>query len=757
MAFEKGTASSTFDLMDKLTTFMASVSGWSVRSNINQYDKVYYSSGNNGKRDLYIRQRIGPPEPFLRGGDQHDYGDGDTGFLNFQAYMYFPQDGDAYSGSSEIGQFGPRRFFVGGETNNMYHQDILSDQPGGAPHVIVGTPADESSVSDTYPDYYCMERRRWSAQTGRPDGSDIVHVSNKPITTDSYRYFYFADIEAPNDEGIRRYSLRRYGGHYNDDGTIDRYTIMPDVGWKVKFIVYAEDRRYRRPYIYVSGEADEFAKINLLNNQVTSLTGPSWPDRGSGVYEQDANSTMTWNGDKLIYMIREDKDWGVFNMHTETWRCTTDPEDPSFRSFPTTPDDFSMPMASMFGFLSKSISGFQYDRLYVSHNTNDSILYMELDDNGLPHSGNPFWNNQGPVTSSDYEMTGVIIFNRHGRMFHGSRDTRGDPNGIYEIYTDYPNRPMLYADIKESGENRWYSTSFCYFPEQGTYGPNIEFTDGYACRVRTSIGSDTEYIFIADENRVIVATKSNSLLNASLSDNTYDWSVAYMGAIDSRYDATPYGEFIENVNAGYSKKIRLNNVEGVFEEGKRYFVADTTGNGDYNMYNHIWNKNYTISPSESIVVQKVENDVITASLKHNYSAGTKISLDPQPVGLFFWESEKFQMTNISNRLYDDRCGSDDPSAQIYTCSIPEGDVTASAEESTYTNTNLLLWEYIVSTSEGEGNYISREVRGKLKGMYAVGKSSGIDSDQTVSVDGESYLIIELLDYNKYVAIGPINS
>ena len=92
MAFEKGTATDTFDLFDKLTTFMTTVPGWQLWANIDGYnypDFVYYSTGSNGKNDIYIRQKIGSPEPFLFGADQYDYGNGDSGFINFFSYLYY--------------------------------------------------------------------------------------------------------------------------------------------------------------------------------------------------------------------------------------------------------------------------------------------------------------------------------------------------------------------------------------------------------------------------------------------------------------------------------------------------------------------------------------------------------------------------------------------------------------------------------------------------------------------------------------------
>jgi len=766
MAYEIGTATSTFDLLDKLATFMSSVSGWTLWSNIGPYDKVYRSAGSNGKNEIFIRQRLGPVETFLRGADQHDYGNGDTGFLNFQAYVSFPQDGDAYAGASEIGQFGPRRFFTGAYTNHTYHQDMLSDKPGGAPHVLYGEPEQELSPDPGTTDTNCRARRRWKIQRNHPNAGSAYYNDNKPMATDAHRYFYFFDIAAGNS-ALRRYSLRRLGGHYNDDGTTDYYYQLPVLSsFQSTQGVYVEDRTTRRPWLYFSSTStyNGIKRLNLLNHSVQNIYGITWPDRGGGIYGMGCNALWAWNGDRYIYILRsgggtvgdESGDWGRLDILTHQWKSTTDPENPVFRSIPSTPTDYRFNGApNSMAFLDKRISGFQYDRLYVAHGGTKYMLYLELGEDGLPHTGNPYWTPQGhSTTSGQYYWTGGVLFNRTGRMFHNSYYAQGQANGIYERFPHTPGRPMLYADLKEYGDIDWQASSLCYFPEYSTVAPNTEFTDGYACRVRTSIGSDTDYIFIADEDRVIIATKSNALLDPAYSDNVCDWSVAYMGAIDSNYDDTPYGEFADDIKAGFSKKVRLVNREGTFEEGGKYFVIDTTG-ASYDFYHHIWKKTFRFASSETVVVEKVENDVVTLSLKHDYSAGSKLARDPQPVGLFLWELEKVQMTSISNSAYDDPGGSDDPSAQIHSCPMPEGEITTSAAGAMETNTSLQLWEYIISTTEGECLYSNQENRGTLRGVYGLGKASGISAGETISVGDDTYYIIEPPDYNKFLVIGPL--
>jgi len=257
MAFETGTATSTFDLMNKLSAFMANAQGWTLWSDIGPYDKVYYSTGSDGYNAIYIRQRIGAVEEFLQGSDQYDYGNGDTGFLNFQSYVSFPQGGDAYAGASEIGNIGPRIFYYSGSNSGfrLWRQDVLGAKPGGSPHIIYGTPAGADSPGATTRDPYTQYRNRWSVQKRIPGtGSSYYHNHNK-FAYDSHRNLYVSDHNASNtgQANVFKYSMRRGGGFYNADGTVDTGAGIAQTGWKIYYCTYAEDRRSRRQYVFVAG------------------------------------------------------------------------------------------------------------------------------------------------------------------------------------------------------------------------------------------------------------------------------------------------------------------------------------------------------------------------------------------------------------------------------------------------------------------------------------------------------------------------
>ena len=756
MAFEKGTATSTFDLLDKLATFMANQSGWTLRSDIGQYDKVYYSAGTDGKKDIYIRQRLGPVETFIRGADQYDYGNGDTGFINFQAYGYFPEDGDVCAGASEIGQLGPRFLWTPGNTDfKLYHQDILSQQPGGSPHVIYGDPTNEQEPPETIIDENGLVRRRWTYNpTSLPTKTDLYYSGEKKFAFDGHRYLYICDL-ADTSRALKRYSLQGKGGYQVGFSSYTTHIGVRNMPWYPIYMEYFEDRRTREEYLFVAGDIEtNFAKINLKSGLITYLASADWPDRwgttglftgGWYTQEQSARSAC-WNGGRYIYILRggvyaggsydkfESPDWGVYDIYNDTWRTTTDPEDPEFRGIPREPVDYSLGGKKNLLFVNKALSGFEYDRIYLVGDNTGKLLYMELGDNGLPHidggyeSG--FWKEQGREVAASWPLTsyqGYLFLSRSNRVFYGPTRQFGIINGIYETFPSSPARNLPYTDLKEEDSVHWEFTDECYFPQaSGSLGESsYAYVDGYACRVRTSISSNTEYVFIADDDRIIVATKSDS-----------EWSVAYMGAFESVHAETPYGELLEDVSSGFSKKIKLTNVSGTFEEGEEYFIMDSTGSS-YNSYCEILDKTNTFVNGEAVRVLKVEDNTLTVSLKADYKAGSKIALDPQPVGLFFWETEKFQTTNIYNSEYDDFSGTDDPSAQVHAC-IPDS----------------VLGEYCIVAGEyGEGWYVKQGTRGKLKGVY-----TGDSYEETfVSIGDNVYYAIKPPDYYYSLLIGPVNS
>lgn len=747
---------------------MATVPGWQMWSNIDGYtnpDFVYRSLGSSGHNDIYIRQCSNHIEHFVKGDDQYDYGGGDTGQINFFSYLFYPQDGDAYSGASEVGNFGPRLYYIDANDpgHKWYRQDFLSQRIGGSSHVATGTPFEELEPDDGDTDPVSEENRRWHELTQGPIGTTPY---GKVLTTDNKSSLYFG-----MDTGeVYRYGFARGGGHYDNTGTLQNGELLADfsgLGYSISFLTWYLDRLSRTPYLFVMGtDSAHVAKINLVTGLNSSISSPSWParatDDGSDSTQQNSGASC-WDGGQFIYVLRGGDaptggfgfqtnfpDWGIYDILNDTWKTTETPEDPSFRYLDGSAYlDYK---GYSLTFINKNISGFSNNRIYYIYD--DELWYLELEDNGLPLTSDPTWKRQGYISA--YANDGEIFYSRHNRIFNIPFATHFSINGVYERFPVAQNRVLLFADLEDSGSTslNWKMSDVNYFPSAANSRSRRELVDGHTCRVRTGIDASTNYIFVGDSDRIIVATQS-AQVRGNIPSNQL-WQVAYMGSFDTNYPETPYAEFADNVNAGVFRKIRLKNRIGEFESNFKYFVSGTSGPSETKTY-YPDGRSRKIGYSESVVVSHIDEEYIVATLRNNYNAGAKIGIDPNPSGVFLWQQEMFQATNIAPRLPGDYNGSDDPSKQLYSIPISETEVISSTATAIAANGIVPVESLnLVSGVESEGSWNAREVRGRLKGMYVIGKTSGVDSGHTIALSDGSYKILGIEGYNsKYLLIGPL--
>lgn len=757
MAFEIGTASSTFDLYDKLRTFMTTVNGWSMHSNIdgyNGYDTVYYSKGSHGSKDIFIRHRAKLTERFLYGLDQYDYNNGDTGYINFFSYGHFPQNGDAYAGSSEVGSLGPRVYWFSddSETYNAYFQHILSQQVGGT---AAGSLAIGGSM---YSSLHTRVRRRW-VQINDMYVGGYGFNPDEQVCFDGKRYFYFA-YNVAND--IYRYSIERdHSGNSGYGNLLYNSKYVGDIvnntsTNQITGMVVVEHRDTRRQYLYIIGptvSADGgFRRIRLDDNSFTvdsSISDPVWPLRSytGGTDSVSNNGCMAWDGADHIYFVRggfgaydslSTPDWGMYKISTNTWTNTTNPNSPAFTQLPFNTGGF---VREDLLFVDKRVSGFANNRLYIASYASEGFYYMDVHgDTGMPLLSS--WTLQTITQDIDYNTLAAWrgAINRAGKLFlfsdHGS--TMQPPD---DFFPSSPERNMLYGDLQESGQYTFNSIDVALRPDDGDQGMYGFIADGYISRVRTAIGSDTDYVFIGNEDRIMVATKSDG-----------QWSLAYMGAIDSFYGHEPIAELAYDVGPGISKKIILTNTRGQFTANMPYTIIGSNTESETFVENQIYGFQRRYMNSENIMVTHVGSDYVIASIKNAYKAGDKIGIDPQPVGVWSPELYKFFATNIFQTLYDSCNGSNDPSLQTYDIYINDNIVSSSNNNR---NLSFTVWPIQVATSSKEASYKAQEVRGSIIGAYALSTTSSLSAGDTIYIGERGYYIISIPNTNSKIAIGPL--
>jgi hypothetical protein len=746
MVYETGVAYSTFDLFDKLTEFMKTVNGWQLWSNIDGYehmDFVYRSSGSDERKDIFIRQRIGQPEPCVGGTEQYDYGNGDTRYLNFFSYLYYPPNGDAYAGASEVGAFGPRLFLFNAhnEYRKLYYQDFLGQKKGAAAAVAYGTPAEELDSPEWLVDDHCVQKRRWSDL----NCGNFGYGGMTKFTTDGKRFLYIM-----TSNGTYQYSMARAGGAFDSSGDIvdEGVLISSNIFY---YLCFFQDRHTGKDYLFaMEDESDEGVTIMEVDGDevnrygspvsVSVVNGPTWPTPlgSSNSYTVQKAKASVWDGKRYIYVLRggtgtnnyKSPDWGRFDTQTNEWITNSVPENPDFEGFARDLDGtFDIK------FMSKDITGYDYDRLYVYASSN--IYVMDLGDDGMPSSTNPSWYIIDDVSLYFSYNDARFILSRSGRLFAYDATANG-PQNKYDEYQLRPTRSLYYSDFDPDGGD-WVAEDAGYAPFRLESYASYVLVDGYACRVKCE--GTTSYVFIGDEDRIIVATSPST---------SQRWSVAYMGAFESVYDSDPYGVVDGDINAGRFRKIKIKQQSGSFVVGEKYFITGNNGPIVYKKYEPD-GRVIPVGPSESITIVETGDDYIVASIYNDYNDGAKIGIDPQPVGVFFCDLEKFQTTNVVNRLDDDFNGSDSPSKQTYTIPISEDSIQSGNMIEGYT----FLYDCTISTGESEGNHIGREIRGRMKGVFAVG-SRGVPDGATVEVNGDAYKIISITGYrNKHLAIGPI--
>lgn len=733
MVYESGTTSSSFDLHEKFVNFMTTVPGWQLWSNIDGYDghnMVYYSTGSDGYKDIYFRAVSGLSEAPLIGTYQRDYGGGDTGYMNLFGYGYFPQGGDAYSGYTEVGTMGPRifaftgNFMSGSHYLQTWYQNVLSQQHYGTAASAGGTATSYSIVTPSSNTYY---RKKWGQFYACPFRNAYA---DDCITWDGKKYFYYS---YQYFNRIERYTTERGGGKSRGTefgGTA--YTSPTTLA-----MCYIEDKASRDEYLYMC-KSTYFSRINIRTGITSNTASFIWPTR-DGNNNTSYGPWMAWDGNDHIYMIRggaifngRSADWAMYTISSNTWRATTNPEDANFRNLPhdTT--------SSAIVFAHKSITGLQYNRLYTF--LRERLYWINLDDDsGLPLSNWTLAGYSGRYGISDTYDYNRLMITRHGKILVLYNQQSDIISKMYRVpgYCDRMVESFIFA---ESGTQTATPIDNSYFPWKQYIGTQF-YIDGYMSRVRTAVGGTTQYHFIADEDRVIIATNSNSI-----------WSLAYVGVFNSFYDSEPCAELSQDVKKGKSVVLPLKNIRGTLKEGEYYvIIGNGAGKTETNFVDGTRNKYVN---SQRLYISHVYANKVVASLYEDYPAGSKIAYDPQPVGVLFPTLNKFQTTNnMKNANYAfDNSLSEDRAAQTY--NLFNGDAIVAGSIQNKGSADVTLDSVKFGTVFLEGQMEGYEVRGELIGVYAV-PTTFIDGN-VISVGDKSYLIVGVTDTGFKYAVGPIN-
>jgi len=746
MAYETGFAANEFELQEKLNAFILSISGWRKVTQAGDFDSVYFSNGEDGYKDIYIRSVAGLAEnPAYAGAAQRDFGDGYVGFLNFFAYQFYPEGGDGYDGYGECGRLGPMLLHFRGPTTHQLWMQAIGSQGSGS-----------------------NDNRRWvylNNITRQEDGTSIEFSSFPGISTyvefDGKRRLYYAT----NNDALGEWDFATGRGRM-----IDRRKPFQDT--TAFGSAYYIDPKTREEWLWWATQDESFDyrgdsalspsaragslfrwKVNAVQGQgywQSGFTGPLWPPVGNGF--GSTGGSMIWDGHNNLYVIRgeapsgylitggETSDWAKYHIPTDSWIIFTDNSSPPSAELdvdwrgPGLPQTVNDADRSQFVWLDKKTTGYDYHRIYTIMAGNSNIYYINIDeDNGLPVGD---WVSQGSMPSSVPDES-WLFHNRLDRWWW----RRG--SNTQNLYT---------AKFKETGSLSWSLVDASYFP--GTIsetGSGVDwYVDGYISRVRTSLHEDTEYWFFGSKDHITVATKS---VDANFD---YKYTFCYMGSVTPFTSTSPAAKSTHVVYPGTNVQIGIKDSKGEFIVGQRMYIADVNEGGGGSYIGDVEGVERKYMPVEKFTITDVDPGVsITADeIKNYYTPEARISYDPQPVGVTMEGLDKIQMTNSINTTSSH--GAYEPAFNIAKLeTVREEVVNASGGDA---RRNLYaLWPVLVLNQQtDDANLVGTEARGSLIGIFAVSGTGDLVSGDTIAIGSNTYIVLDVTSgkTTKY-AFGPV--
>lgn len=704
MAFQTGYAANEFELQQKLDAFILSISGWTKISQIDTFDSVYFSSGQDGLKDIYIRTRAGVVgDTPMYAGTQRDFGDGYSGYLNFFAYQYFPEGGDGYDGYGEAGKYGPAlHWCVGRDYNVLYLNTIGIDDQWTYTNAISnlnppGEPADYSGYAAQLMDY-C--------------GGDF----------DGNRYWYYHTAS----NGFFRFDVAREAAEVLIQAWEGNRVFGGIRCWV--------DPRNRKEYVWYMKESSGSAN-NLLDgsrspqipaNQLQrwnvdaavaefGFSGPVWTTGANGSY-----GDLTSDGHDNLYCFygSSSKEWAKYHIPTDTWVNLVD-----------LPVNFGQLDSAEF--LDKKISGFAHHRLYWANQTGGVIYYVNLDEN----SGMPVGSWQSAGSTPVYANIACSVFHNFNNMF-------------YFYPGQGSNGRCLYRAPMEDGTLTWtlHKGSTTYLPTDGqTFNSTFAYLDEYKSRVRTSLRDVTQYWFMGNKERIMVLTKSDG-----------KYSFCYVGSVKQHTLTTPFAITTSGISAGTDVVVPINIIRGEFSVGQQLFISDVTDEGGIEYTSTLENITRKYKATEVFTISDVDPGVsITiSSINNNYPAGSKIAYDPQPVGVTLDGLDRIQMLNCINNVAD--TGSIDMAENMARLQTVEEDIV-NASGGDERRGGYALWPVNAVNGGSDAGSSGTELRGSLIGVFAVSNTGDLSSEDTVTVGTNTYMVFDVPSGAGFAyAFGPIN-
>lgn len=730
MAYQTGFAANECELHEIIHAFLID-NGWRLQAELGPFDRVYFSSGEDGYKDIFIRTRAQLCEPFKGsfnvGGRQLDLKDGYSGYLNFFAYQYFPEDGDGYDGYGEAGCFGPRFYWFRGNSgsggDDVYYQQAFSQSSSNRKWKFVGDHVDDLPRDKTSP---------LSGGQGCFDG-------NSHFYSEATTFTRFNKFDIHNDTCV----------HISESGPNDQQ--------RPSNLAWVMDTQTRKEYMYfvhegrsggghgsgmgVDAIAGDMIRIDLDTGMLQmGFNGPSqvWDLDGTDNYKFES-SFLIWDGGNYLYCARNNsttnarKEVAKYDIATNQWSRLPD--------YPVNPA-----VLSPFFFVNKVISGAPNNRLYAA--LPSTVYYLNLDESGNAVGS---WTSAGALPTSWSTRSSLFTTNGTNRFYYLPA---GGSSNLY------------WAKIVDGALTWNLETS--YFPATVLDEGDFWYVDGYAARVGTSIHANTKYWLVGSKDHLIVVTRyipygQNTYMvpEAGLGSTTVDlinfvfkYDYCYMGAFDPYASTSTNAISTASVGPGSSILIPIQLFKGEFEVGQKMYISDIVAGSTLERENLVEGSAKRFLPTEQFIISAVDPGVsITAdSLNNFYPAGSRIAPDPQPVCITFNGMDRAQTLNHIDTVNTE--GSTDMAENIVKLeSASDEIVNASGNDGRRGAFNL--WPISLVNEGLEAPFSGTEVRGKLIGIFAI-SSSGTANEDTIRIGQNAYVIFDFKTNKSYsFAVGPI--
>jgi len=286
MTYKTGNVANSHQLASLVQAAMIEA-GWSVVSDVGTSapDCVFYSSGEDGNQDIYVRAAAGLSDTQSHGDIQFPANDGYTGYVNLFSYQYFPSGGSVSNGVGELGKYGPILYA-----------------------------SDSRSSGKAYEEYNLF--------TSSPSGRNIRDLSYSSVgtknLTDGHRWWF-------DGLGGYNYIMRFDHSLYPEPGyTTLTTTFFVSRGAYTGSCFSKKSPREPMAWCWTYGNYGGFTTYNRMTYTESPYTDSVYAQApwgtGYGGYSQLLQGTRR-TGRKLLYVTRgyQTNQWAIYDMDENKW------------------------------------------------------------------------------------------------------------------------------------------------------------------------------------------------------------------------------------------------------------------------------------------------------------------------------------------------------------------------------------------------------------------------------------------------------